>query len=116
MSDLLNLIPGLSVPADTLQLFYTVPTDTTTTLINLVVMNQDAALTGTYQIWHIPSPGAAPSDETDLPESKFVLDQPIAAKERHSIDDREVMAAGDTFYIHCTTDCVVRGSVLEQTI
>ncbi len=115
MSDTLNKISGLSVTSDTVQLLYTVPTDTITTLINLIVMNQDDAITGTYQVWHVPSPGTAPADETDLLASKFILDQPIAAKERHSIDDREVMLAGAKLYIHCTTDVTVRGSILEQT-
>lgn len=114
MSATLKPIAGLSVTASTIQLLYTVPASTITTLIDLIVINQDPSVTGTYQVWHVPSPGTAPGSSSLLPASKFVLDQPIYPKERHSIDDREVMNAGDKLYIHCTTAVTVRGSVLEQ--
>ncbi len=110
----LKPITGLSVTASTIQLLYTVPASTVTTLISLIVINQDPTVTGTYQVWHVPSPGVAPGTSSSLLASKFVLDQPIYAKERHALSDREVMNAGDKLYIHCTTAVTVRGSVLEQ--
>ncbi len=110
----LKPIVGLSVTATTIQLLYTVPASTTSTLIDLIVMNKDAVTTGTYQIWHVPSPGTVPGSSALVPEAKLVFDQPLIAKERQVINDREVMLTGAKLYIHCTTDVIVRGSVLEQ--
>ncbi len=116
MSDLLQPIPGVSVTAGAVTAIYTVPATTTTTVVNLIVINQDPSLTTVYQIWHVPNPGVAPSGPTDLPASKFAHNQPLAPVERQSIDDREVMVEGDVLYIYSdTTDITVRGAVLEQS-
>ncbi len=113
-TSVLKPIVGLSVTGGTIQLLYTAPASTTSTLIDLIVMNKDAVTTGTYQVWHVPSPGVAPGSASLLPESKLAFDQPIIAKERQVINDREVLLTGDKLYIHCTTDVIVRGSILEQ--
>lgn len=108
MTTNLKPIPGVpTVTPGTAVVVYTAPGDNTA-VVSLVIFNPSGSTSATYSVHVVPSAGSPSTN------NKFIIDQSILPKERHTSDDKIFLNNGDTIQLVADLAGIVcRGSVAE---